>query len=175
MDWTVATSWRYKCFSGRAHAGGVAGGGGAGPLHFLKKIKLRNTHFLIKGISDGIRILDWRTSPKHPNLWLVRFGKLQNDYLYKTTLTRRLLRFQQPGDVVYAQTMESFFIKVLKSPRSYDFLKQIELDDIVDNMKKFQELPQQSTINKFVPICKLLLENPATIAGEKGLFRQLEG
>ena len=71
--------------------------------------------------------------------------------------------------------MESFFIKVLKSPRSYDFLKQIELDDIVDNMKKFQELPQQSTINKFVPICKLLLENPATIAGEKGLFRQLEG
>ena len=59
MDWTVATSWRYKCFSGGVHAGGVAGGGvGAGPLHFLKKKKLRNTHFLIKGISDGIRILD---------------------------------------------------------------------------------------------------------------------
>ena len=35
--------------------------------------------------------------------------------------------------------MESFFIKVLTYPRSYDFLKQIELDDIVDNMKKFQE------------------------------------
>ena len=35
--------------------------------------------------------------------------------------------------------MESFFIKVLKSPRSYDFLKQIELDYIVHNMKKFQE------------------------------------
>ena len=34
------------------------GGGGAGPHHFLKKKKLRNTHFLIKGISDGIRILD---------------------------------------------------------------------------------------------------------------------
>ena len=33
-------------------------GGGAGPLHFFKKKKLRNTHFLIKGISDGIRILD---------------------------------------------------------------------------------------------------------------------
>ena len=32
--------------------------------------------------------------------------------------------------------MESF-IKVFKSPRSYDFLKQIELDDMVDNMKKF--------------------------------------
>ena len=31
-----------------------------------------------------------------------------------------------------------FFIKVVKSPRSYDFLKQIELNDIVDNMKKFQ-------------------------------------
>ena len=68
-----------------------------------------------------------------------------------------------------------FFIKVLKSPRSYDFLKQIELDDIVDNMKKFQELPQQSMKNEFVPICKLLLVNPATIAGEKGPFRQLEG
>ena len=45
----------------------------------------------------------------------------------------------------------------------------MELDDIVD-MKKFQELPQQSMINKFVPICKLLLINPATIAGEKVLF-----
>ena len=50
----------------------------------------------------------------------------------------------------------------------------MELDDIVD-MKKFQELPQESMINKFVPICKLLLVNPATIAGEKGPFRQLEG
>ena len=60
-------------------------------------------------------------------------GKPQNEYLYKITLSR-----SQPGDVVYAQTMESFFfIKVLKSPRSYDFLKQIELADIVD-MKKFQ-------------------------------------
>ena len=66
--------------------------------------------------------------------------------------------------------MESFFlyIKVLKS-------FQIELDDIVDNMKNFQELPQQSMKNKFVPICKLLLVNPTTIAGEKGPFRQLEG
>ena len=27
-----------------------------------------------------------------------------------------------------------FFVKVLESPLSYDFLKQIELDDIVDNM-----------------------------------------
>ena len=68
-----------------------------------------------------------------------------------------------------------FFIKVLESPLSYDFLKQIELDDIVDNMKKFQELPQQSMKNEFVPICKLLLVNPATIAGEKSPFRQLEG
>ena len=50
----------------------------------------------------------------------------------------------------------------------------MELDDIVD-MKKVQELPQESMINKFVPICKLLLVNPATIAGEKGPFRQLEG
>ena len=64
--------------------------------------------------------------------------------------------------------MESFFIKVLKSPRSYDFLKQIELDYIVHNMKKFQESPQQSMINQIVPICKLLLVNPATIVAGKG-------
>ena len=53
------------------------------------------------------------------------------------------MRFHQQGDVVYAQTMESFLVKVLKSPRSYDFLKQIELDDVVDNRKNFQ----QSIIN----------------------------
>ena len=46
--------------------------------------------------------------------------------------------------------MESFFTKVLKSPRSYDFLKQIELDDIVDNMNNFQ----QSIVNEIAPICK---------------------
>ena len=63
------------------------GWGGAAP-HFLKK-KKRNTHFEIKGIFDRIGIFDWQTSPKHPNLWLVRFdpisyGDPQNDYLYKT-------------------------------------------------------------------------------------------
>ena len=36
--------------------------------------------------------------------------------------------------------MVSFFIKVLKSPRNCDFLEQIELDDTVDKMKKFQAL-----------------------------------
>ena len=81
-------------------------------------------------------------------------------------LSRRLLRFHQPGDVVYAQTMESF-IKVLKSTLSYDFLKQIDLDDIVDTMKKFQELPQQSMIIEIIPICKLPLVNPATITAGK--------
>ena len=87
----------------------------------------------------------------------------------------RLLLFHQPGDVVYAQTMVCIFYQGFKSPRSYDFLKQIELDDIVDNMKKFQELPQQSMINEIVPTCNLLLVNPATIAAGKGPFRQLEG
>ena len=70
-------------------------------------------------------------------------------------LSRRLLRFHQPGDVVYAQTMESF-IKVLKSTLSYDFLKQIDLDDIVDTMKKFQDLPQQSMIIEIIPICRII-------------------
>ena len=73
---------------------------------------------------QSIQIYDWSVSMLYHVVSL-------NDYLYKTTLSRRLLRFHQPGDVVYAQTMESFFlIKVIKSPRSYDFLKQIELDDI---------------------------------------------
>ena len=67
----------------------------------------------------------------------MRYGKPLNDYLYKTALSRRLVRFHQPGDVVYAKIPWSLFIKVFKSPRSYDFLKQIELDDMVDNMKKF--------------------------------------
>ena len=42
--------------------------GRAPPLFEKKKIKLRKTHFQIKGICDGIKILDWRTSLKHPNL-----------------------------------------------------------------------------------------------------------
>ena len=46
--------------------------------------------------------------------------------------------------------MESFFIKVLKYPRNYDFLKQIKLDDIVDNMKKFRKLTQQSMTNELI-------------------------
>ena len=63
-------------------------------------------------------------------------GKPPNDYIYKTALSRRrLLRFHQPGDVIYAQILESSLIKAFKSPRRYDFLRQIELDDnvIVDN------------------------------------------
>ena len=33
----------------------------------------------------------------------MRYGKPLNDYLYKTALSRRLVRFHQPGDVVYAK------------------------------------------------------------------------
>ena len=48
----------------RARSGGWGGGGGhAPPPPLLEKIIiLRNTHFQIKGIFDGIRI-DWPTSP----------------------------------------------------------------------------------------------------------------
>ena len=112
--------------SGPAQGKGLWGGRSPLPPFWKRNwIKLRNTHFLIKGIFDGIRILDRQTSPKHLNLWLVRFDPLSlNDYLYKTTLSCRLLRFHQSGDVVYAQTIESFLIKFLKSPRGCDFLKQ---------------------------------------------------
>ena len=66
---------------------------------------------------------------------------LKTTIFTKTTLSRRLLRFHQRGDAVYiCNNCVFFFIKVLKSPRSYDFLKQIELDDAVDKMKKFQAL-----------------------------------
>ena len=63
------------------------------PSFWKKNITLRNTHFQIKGIFDGIRVLDWRSLPMHPNLWLVHFdpishGKPQNAYLYKTALSR---------------------------------------------------------------------------------------
>ena len=65
------------------------------------------------------------------------------------------------------------FIKVVKSPRSYDFLKQIDFDDIVDNMKTFQELTQQSMINEIFSqsACKLLPVHPATIAAGKDRFQ----
>ena len=67
------------------------GEGGPGPPHILekkkRKKKKRNTNFQIKGIFDRIRIFDRQASPKHPNLWLVRFdpishGDPQYDYLY---------------------------------------------------------------------------------------------
>ena len=57
------------------------------------------------GARRGIQIYNWSVSI----LW--SYGTHKNDYLYKTALGRRLLRFNQPGDVVYAQTMESFFIR----------------------------------------------------------------
>ena len=83
-----------------------------------------------------MRVLDWRNLPKHPNLLLIHFdpishGKPQNDYLYKTVLSRRLLRFHRPGDVVYAQTMETFLSR---------FLNVHGLYGIVDNIKKFVKL-----------------------------------
>ena len=54
-------------------------GGGAPPFWKTKIIiKLRNTHFQIKGIFDGIRIFVWQTSPTHPNLWLVRFDPMSS-------------------------------------------------------------------------------------------------
>ena len=101
----------YDFWPGPAQGEGLGVGGQ--PPTFWKK----------KGIFAGKRIFDWRTSPKYPNLWLVHFdpisqgehkrewgtlfslGKPQNDFLYKTDLSRRLLCFHQPGDVVCAQTM----------------------------------------------------------------------
>ena len=102
--------------------------------------------------------------------YIMHMVSLKTTISSNSALSRRLPRFP----VVYPQTMETFFFtKVLKSARSCDFWKQIELDDI-DNMK-FQELPRQSMINEIVPICKFRLVNPATITAGKGPFRQLEG
>ena len=115
-------------FLAKARAG--RGAGEASPPFFWKK----------KGIFGGKRIFDWRTLPKYPNLWLVRFdpisqgenkrewgtlfslGKPQNDFLYKTDLSRGLSAFSPARCVVYGlQKQWSLFIKVLKSPGSYDF------------------------------------------------------
>ena len=70
---------------------------------FLVMIVLK---LLVMGyLQEGIRIFGSRTSQKHLNLLLVRFNlvdfiyyrmrsKPRNAYLYKTALSRRLLRFQ---------------------------------------------------------------------------------
>ena len=50
-----------------------------------------------------------------------------------------------------------FSVKV----QSYDFLKQIKLED---NMNNFQ----RSIVNEIAPICKLLLVNAAAMAAGKG-------
>ena len=108
----------------------------------------------------------------------IKCRKPQNVYFYKTALSRRLLRFHQPGDVVYAQTMVFFLPRFINLCGATISQNKLTLDDIINNKEKFQELPQQteqSMINEVVPICKLLPVNPAIIAAGKGPFRQLEG
>ena len=70
-------------------------------------------------LADLAKASKFMIGPFRSYITMVSF-KMTIDH-YNTTLSCRLLRFHQPGDVVYAQTMESFFIKVLTSPRSYDF------------------------------------------------------
>ena len=135
VDFTFSLT-RFVCHC-RARAGGGTRGTSPLPPTLFEKKKQRNTHFQIKGIFDGIRIFDWQTSPNHPiydwsvsiRYYIVSLKTTIFTKLMKTVLSRRLPRFHQPVDVV--QTMASFFIKVLKSPQSYYFLKQIELDGIV--------------------------------------------
>ena len=107
--------------------------GASGPPLFEKKIIIiRNTHFQIKGWwNKNIRLADhaeaskfmigpFRSSIQYhkvslfheaivvseaPRCTSFSLGKPQNDNLYKAALRRRLLRFHQPGDVVYSQTM----------------------------------------------------------------------
>ena len=95
-----------------------AGGGSPPPPHFLKK-KLRNTQFQIKGIFVGIGIFVWRTLPKHPNIRLVRFDPISSVVSLKTIICTKLHSVVDfcvftCQVIVYAQTMVSFFIKVLK-------------------------------------------------------------
>ena len=87
-------------------------GGRASPL-FEKKIK-KYTFSNKKNLwwNKNIRLADLTEASKFmigPFRPYIISGKPQNDYLYKTALSwRRLLRFHQPGDVVYAQKMECF-------------------------------------------------------------------
>ena len=75
---------------------------------------------LTGGPRQSIQIYDWSVSilyHKPKREWGTSFSlgtcKPQNEYLYKTVLSRRLLRFHKPGDVVYAQTKESFLSRFL--------------------------------------------------------------
>ena len=93
----------------------IGRGWGVQGLPAFWKKKLRNIHFQIKRIFDGIRIFVWRTSPKHLNLWLVRFDPISS-VSHKTTIFTKLhlvvdfcVFTSHARDVVYAQTMESFF------------------------------------------------------------------
>ena len=71
------------------------------------------------------------------------------EYEYKTGGPRRSIQICDwsisilvfNSQVMYCMHKQwIFFIKLLKSSRSHDFLKQIELDDTVDSMTNFQEL-----------------------------------
>ena len=62
--------------------------------------------------NKNIRLADLAEASKFmigPFRSYIKCLKPQNDYIYKTALSRRLLRFHQPGDVVYAQTMVCVF------------------------------------------------------------------
>ena len=92
----------------RARAGG--GAVGAGFPHFLKKKinKIKNYTFSTRNLwwNKNFRLAGHADASKL--IWLVRFDPISSVVsLYKTALSRRLLRIQQPGDVIYT-TMESF-------------------------------------------------------------------
>ena len=116
-------------------------GGRAPPLFEKKKNQIKKNTF------SNIRNLWWNKNIRLGDLaeaFKFMIGPFQSYIIYyKTALSRRLSEAFSPARwcSICTNNRVFFFIKVLKSPRSYDFLKQIELDDIVDNMKKFQELP----------------------------------
>ena len=63
-------------------------------------------------LNKNIRLADLAEASKFmigPFRSYIKCRKPQNDYFYKTALSRRLLRFHQPGDVVYEQTMVCVF------------------------------------------------------------------
>ena len=111
------------------------------------------------GPRRSIQIYDWsvsilyhKVSTRENEVPYSLLVSLKTTFFTKLTLVeRRLLRFHQPGDVVYAQRMESFLSRFsnLHGATISSLLKQTVLCiHVVDNMKKLQELLQQSMISE---------------------------
>ena len=123
----------YSAFSGPAQ-GEELRGGGAGPRHSWKKFnKYTISNKTNLWWNKNIRLTNLAEAS---NIWLVRLDPISSVASLKTNIFTKLLSVvdlcvftSQVMWYMYKQ-WSLYFIKVLKTPRNYDFLKQIEREDI---------------------------------------------